>query len=306
MSADPAATTSVDRTPQVDGGGWLGSLNSAIGGSGARWLLVPPILFLCVMLLVPLVYLLVLALEHGSGGKTGFGEAFGDHLFWQSMWRTFVLATIVSIFTVIFGTLYAIAIAAAPKWLAIVLLIALFTIFWTSLLVRTYGWLLLDLPQGGIYWFLHTLGLRSKPLEIFQTNTASYPAMVHVMMPYVVLPVLAGTRQLDPMQIRAARVLGAKAPLILWKVLIPALRGGIVAGAVLVFVMSLGFYVTPTLLGDPTKQLVASTIGHDFSVPGAAPTAAAMSLALLAVVVVVYLIADKVFRVSETWGGDAL
>ena len=307
MSTNPAATASVDHTPQVDGGGWLGSLNSAFGGSGARWLLVPPILFLCLLLLVPLVYLFVLALEHSSTtGKTGFGEAFGDHLFWQSMWRTFVLAAIVSIFTVIFGTLYAIAIAASPKWLAIVLLIALFTIFWTSLLVRTYGWLLLDLPQGGIYWFLHTLGLRNKPLEIFQTNTASYPAMVHVMMPYVVLPVLAGTRQLDPMQIRAARVLGAKAPLILWKVLVPALRGGIVAGAVLVFVMSLGFYVTPTLLGDPTKQLVASTIGHDFSVPGAAPTAAAMSLALLAVVVVVYLIADKVFRVSETWGGDAL
>jgi putative spermidine/putrescine transport system permease protein len=307
MSANPTATASIDPSPQVDGRGWLGSLNNAFGGSGARWLLVPPILFLCLMLLVPLVYLFVLALEHGgSGGKTGFGEAFGDHFFWQSMWRTFVLAGVVSIFTVIFGTLYAIAIAASPKWLAIVLLIALFTIFWTSLLVRTYGWLLLDLPQGGIYWFLHTLGLRDKPLEIFQTNTASYPAMVHVMMPYVVLPVLAGTRQLDPMQIRAARVLGAKAPLILWKVLLPALRGGIVAGAVLVFVMSLGFYVTPTLLGDPTKQFVASTIGHDFSVPGAAPTAAAMSLALLAVVVVVYLIADKVFRVSETWGGEAL
>jgi putative spermidine/putrescine transport system permease protein len=107
------------------------------------------------------------------------------------------------------------------------------------------------------------------------------------------------------MQIRAARVLGAKPPMILWKVLLPALRGGIIAGAVLVFVMSLGFYVTPTLLGDPTKQMVASTIGHSFSVPGAAPTAAAMSLALLAIVVIVYLVADKVFRVSETWGGDA-
>lgn len=305
MTPPPAATASVDRSPQVDGRGWLGSLNNAFGGSGATWLLVPPILFLGLMLLVPLGYLVVLAFEHGSAGKTGFGEAYGDHLFWAAMWRTFVLAAIVSFFTLVFGTLYAIAIAAAPRWLAIVLLIALFTIFWTSLLVRTYGWLLLDLPQGGIYWALHGLGLRDKPLEIFQTNTASYPAMVHVMLPYVVLPVLAATRQLDPMQIRAARVLGAKPPLILWKVLLPALRGGIIAGAVLVFVMSLGFYVTPTLLGDPTKQLVASTIGHSFSVPGAAPTAAAMSLALLAIVVVVYLIADKVFRVSETWGGEA-
>jgi putative spermidine/putrescine transport system permease protein len=305
MTPPPAATASVDPSPRVDGRGWLGSLNQAFGGSGASWLLVPPILFLGLMLLVPLGYLVVLAFEHGSAGKTGFGEAYGDHLFWAAMWRTFVLAVVVSFFTLVFGTLYAIAVAAAPKWLAIVLLIALFTIFWTSLLVRTYGWLLLDLPQGGIYWALHGLGLRDKPLEIFQTNTASYPAMVHVMLPYVVLPVLAATRQLDPMQIRAARVLGARPPMILWKVLLPALRGGIIAGAVLVFVMSLGFYVTPTLLGDPTKQLVASTIGHSFSVPGAAPTAAAMSLALLAIVVVVYLIADKVFRVSETWGGDA-
>ena len=305
MSIDSAATAPVARTPRGDGDGWLGSLNNAFGGSGATWLLVPPILFLGLMLMVPLGYLVVLAFEHGSAGKTGFAEAYGDHLFWQSMWRTFVLAAVVSFFTLVFGTLYAIAIAAAPKWLAIVLLVALFTIFWTSLLVRTYGWLLLDLPQGGIYWVLHGLGLRDKPLEIFQTNTASYPAMVHVMLPYVVLPVLAATRQLDPMQIRAARVLGARPPLILWKVLLPALRGGIIAGAVLVFVMSLGFYVTPTLLGSPTKQLVASTIGHDFSVPGAAPTAAAMSLALLAIVVIVYMIADKVFRVSETWGGDA-
>ncbi|MBS1894650.1 MAG: ABC transporter permease [Actinobacteria bacterium] len=305
MTPPPAATASVDPSPGVDGRGWLGSLNNAFGGSGAGWLLVPPILFLGLMLMVPLGYLVVLAFEHTSAGKTGFGEAFGDHLFWAAMWRTFVLAAVVSFFTLVFGTLYAIAIAAAPKWLAIVLLIALFTIFWTSLLVRTYGWLLLDLPQGGIYWALHGLGLRDKPLEIFQTNTASYPAMVHVMLPYVVLPVLAATRQLDPMQIRAARVLGAKPPLILWKVLLPALRGGIIAGAVLVFVMSLGFYVTPTLLGDPTKQMVASTIGHSFSVPGAAPTAAAMSLSLLAIVVIVYLVADKVFRVSETWGGDA-
>jgi putative spermidine/putrescine transport system permease protein len=306
MSIDPAATASVDRTPPVDGRRWLGGLNDAFGGSGASWLLVPPILFLGLLLMVPLGYLVVLAFEHGSGGKTGFGEAFGDHYFWAAMWRTFVLAAVVSIFTLFFGTFYALAIAASPRWLAIVLLIALFTIFWTSLLVRTYGWLLLDLPQGGIYWALHGLGLRDKPLEIFQTNTASYPAMVHVMLPYVVLPVFAATRQLDPMQIRAARVLGAKPLLIIWKVLLPALKGGMAAGAVLVFVMSLGFYVTPTLLGNPTKQLVASTIGHSFSVPGSAPTAAAMSLALLAIVIVVYVIADRVFRVSETWGGDAV
>ncbi|MBS1678492.1 MAG: ABC transporter permease [Actinobacteria bacterium] len=304
MSATAGAATAPAEPPRAGGRRIAGGLHDAFSGSGARWLLTPPIIFLGLLLLVPLFYLFVLALEQTGANKTGIAEAFGDHLFWAAMWRTFVLAAVVSLLTLTFGTLYALAIAASPRWLAVVLLIFLFTIFWTSLLVRTYGWLLLDLPQGAIYWVLHGLGLRDTPLEIFQTNLASYPAMVHVMLPYVVLPVLAGTRQLDPMQIRAARVLGARPPLILWKVVLPALRAGMAAGAVLVFIMSLGFYVTPTLLGSQTKPLVASMIGHDFSVPGAAPTAAAMSLALLAVVVVVYVIADRIFRVSETWSAE--
>ena len=203
--------------------------------------------------------------------QSGISEVFGDQRFWESLWRTFVLAAVVSIFTLVLGTLYAIALAVAPRWLAIVMLIALFTIFWTSLLVRTYGWMLLYLPEGGIYTFLHAVGLRDRPLEIFQTNFASYPAMVHVMLPFVVFPVFAATRQLDPMQIRAARVLGARPLLILWKVVLPALRAGMAAGAVLVFVMSLGFYVTPTLLGSQTKPLVSSMIGQSFHAPGEAP-----------------------------------
>jgi putative spermidine/putrescine transport system permease protein len=116
--------------------------------------------------------------------------------------------------------------------------------------------------------------------------------------------VFAATRQIDPMQIRAARVLGARPFLILWKVVLPALRAGMAAGAVLVFVSSLGFYVTPTLLGSPTKPLISGLIGKAFHQPGEAPAAAAMSLILVAVVVVVYIAADRVFRVSETWGAE--
>jgi putative spermidine/putrescine transport system permease protein len=306
MSGTPtaAAPTTGRDLPPASGRRRLGGLGKAFDGSGASWLLLIPIAFLVLLLVVPLGYLVVLAFEH-SDGKTGFSEALGDPLFRASLWRTFLLAAIVAVMTLILGTLYAIALAVSPRWLAIVLLIALFTIFWTSLVVRTYGWILLYLPEGLIYEVLHGLGLRDKPLEIFQTNFASYPAMVHVMTPYVVLPVFAAARQIDPMLIRAGRVLGARPPLILWKIVLPALRNGMVAGGVLVFVMSLGFYVTPTLLGSPTEQLVSSKIGHDFSVPGAAPTAAAMSLVLLAVVVVVYAVADRVFRVSETWGAEA-
>jgi len=283
----------------------LGALSDALGGSGARWLLVPPIVFIGLLLIVPLIYLVILAFEQTLTEQTGLSSVLGDHQFWESLWRTFVLAALVSVFTLIFGTLYAIALAVAPRWLAILMLIALFTIFWTSLLVRTYGWMLLYLPEGPIYSVLHAVGLQQGPIEIFQTNFASYPAMVHVMLPFVVFPVFAATRQIDPMQIRAARVLGARPPLILWKVVLPALRAGMAAGAVLVFVMSLGFYVTPTLLGNPTQPLISGLIGNAFHQPGEAPSAAAMSIVLLAVVIVVYIAADRVFRVSETWGAEA-
>jgi putative spermidine/putrescine transport system permease protein len=191
-------------------------------------------LFLVLVLIVPLGFLVANAFQ-SANGKTGVSQALSDPIFRSSLWRTFVLAAIVCALTLVLGTIYALAMAVAPKWLAAVLLIALFTIFWTSLLVRTYGWILLYLPKGPIYGVLHGLGLRSRPLAIFQTNLASYPAMVHVMMPYVVLPVFAATRQ----------------------------------------------------------------------APGQGPIAAAMSLVLLAVVVVVYIGADRVFRVSETWGARA-
>lgn len=303
-STDTAIPTTASRPPATGGRPRLGGLSGPLGGTGARWLLVPPILFLVLLLIVPIGYLVVLAFEQARDG-TGISEVLGDPLFRASLWRTFVLAAVVASFTLVLGTIYAIAIAVSPRWLAIVLLIALFTIFWTSLLVRTYGWMLLYLPEGPIYLVLNGVGLRNQPVEIFQTNFASYPAMVHVMLPFVVLPVFAATRQIDPMQIRAARALGARPPLILWKVILPALRAGIAAGAVLVFVMSLGFFVTPSLLGSQTSPLVASMIGNAFSAPGKAPVAAGMSLVLVAIVVVVYLIADRVFRVSETWSGEA-
>jgi putative spermidine/putrescine transport system permease protein len=272
-------------------------LRGALGGSGASWLLVPPLVFLGVLILVPIAYLVSDAFR-----ADGFSQVVSDPIFRASVVRTVLLAAVVSFLTVIFGTLYALALAVSPRWVSIVLLIALFTIFWTSLLVRTYGWILLYLPQGPIYTVLHGLGLREKPIDIFQTTFAAYPAMVHVMLPYVVLPVYAALRQIDGQHIRAARTLGAKPLLILRKVILPQLRNGITAGAILVFIMSLGFYVTPQLLGDPRHQMVASLIGTNFSVPGMTDAAAAMSVLLLAVVVVVYAAADRLFKVSEQWG----
>jgi putative spermidine/putrescine transport system permease protein len=268
----------------------------AFDGSGVSWLLVPPVAFLIVLLVAPIAYLTYLGLQ-----ESGFSQAVHDEGFRASIPRTFLLAAAVTAFAMLLGTIYAIGLAVAPRWVAVLMVACLFTLFWTSLLVRTYGWLLLYLPQGALYKALHALGLRDTPLDIFQTQYAAYPAMVHVMLPYVVLPVYASLRQIDPTHIRAARVLGARPLRILFRVMLPQMRAGMISATVLVFVMSLGFYVTPQLLGGPTNPMVAGVIGGEFNVPGKSSVAAAMSVLLLAVIFVFYVVADRLFKVSEQW-----
>ena len=271
-------------------------LRDAFNGTGARWMLLPPVAFLLVLLGGPIVYLVVLALQHH-----GVSDAVSNEIFRDSVPRTLMLAAVVTFFAVLLGTIYAIGLAVAPKGVAIAMAICLFTLFWTSLLVRTYGWLVLYLPQGALYKALHAVGLRDTPLDIFQKPLAAYPAMVHVMLPYVVLPVYAAVRQVDPTHIRAARVLGAKPARILRKVLLPQLRAGIISAAVLVFIMSLGFFVTPQLLSGPTNPTVASVIGGEFNLPDSTSVAAAMSVLLLAVIFIFYFVADRLFKISEQW-----
>jgi putative spermidine/putrescine transport system permease protein len=271
-------------------------LRGAFAGTGATWLLLPPTVFLVLALGVPIVVLMILGSQDG-----GFDGALSNEVFRSSIPSTFLLAAVVTSLAVVLGTIYAIGLAVAPRWVAIVMVVCLFTVFWTSLLVRTYGWLVVYLPQGALYQTLHALGLRDEPLDIFQKPLAAYPAMVHVMLPFVVLPVVGSIRQIEPDQIRAARVLGAGPVTILHRVLLPQMRSGIIAAAVLVFLISLGFFVTPSLLNGPTNPTVASVIAGQFNLPDSTSVAAAMSLLLVGVVFVFYAVADRLFKISEQW-----
>ncbi len=259
-----------------------------------RWLLTPPVAFLAVLLLAPFVLLLPVAA--GS-----LGNVLGYSVFQQAAVRTVVMAVVVTVLAVIVGTVYALAISAAPRPIAAILLGALFLTMWTSTLVRTFAWMLLELPTGGLYWLLHLAGLRGRPLAIYQTALAPYPAMVHVMLPYAVLPVYVALGRIDRQQLQAAQVFGARPLLMLRAVVLPQLRPSIVAGGILVFIMSLGVYVTPLLLGSPNQMTVSGLIDAQFGVADRQDWAAAMSVLLLGVAMVIYLVADRLFRVSERW-----
>lgn len=274
-------------------------MRRAASGSGAAWLLAPPIAFLMLLLGLPIMFLVIRTFSN-----SGLSTAVNDEAFRSAIPRTLLMAAVVTVLTLVAGTVYALALGLAPRWAQVLLFGLLFLIFWTPLLVRTYGWILLQLPQGAIYWALHGIGVLDQPLEVYQKTIAAYPAMVHVMMPYAVLPIFQSLRQIEPTQLRASRVMGARPGLTLRRVVLPQLRPGMLSATVLVFIMSLGFFITPSLLGDPTAPTVAGLIGNTFNQPQADNVASAMSLLLLAVVLVIYALSDRVLGMSKQWESE--
>lgn len=255
-------------------------------------------LFLVVLLVVPLV---LLGVSTFSQGFDVVRIVFSDDAFLSSLQTTAIIAAAVTVMTLVVGTVYALGLALAPGWLRAVLLAALLAILWSSLLVRSYGWILIYLPTGVLYKLGKWVGLVDQPISIYQTTSAMYPAMVHVMLPSMILPIFATLRRLDHQQLRAAETLGARPLLVLRRIVLPQLRPAMLAGSVLVFLTSLGFFVTPQLLGDPSDTTVAMLIARRFDQAQYYEQAATMSLLLVVIVFVFYVVADRTLRISERW-----
>jgi ABC-type spermidine/putrescine transport system permease subunit I len=254
-------------------------------------LLVVPLLAAGVFLIMPLVALAVRALS--EDGVQGFLDVLTDDVFLEALKRTFVLSAVVTMICTLLGTGYAIALVSTPRWLSWGLLATLVSAFWISLLVRTFGWVILFQPNGALDQLLRKLGVLDGSLNLLQTTRAMYPAMVHVLLPFFVLPVYAACLRLDGDLVRAGQSLGAGPIATLRVVVLPLLRPAILAGASLVFMLSLAFYVTPLLIGGPSQLTIATLIDRQFNQQFDLASAATMGLILLFVVLAVYALVDR-------------
>lgn len=274
---------------------------SAAAGGGGGWLLVPPGVLLLLGLLGPVLVTIVVAVR--DNGPVGVvTEPLQSPLVLDSIWKTLYLAVATTLGTWILGLLFTLALGLAKPTLGKVLFGILFITFWISLLVRTYGWVLTLQPNGALDLVGRNLGLTDEGgFGLFQTMPGLVPPMVHIMLPYMVLPIYAALQAIDPAQVRAARSLGASEWLILRRVILPSLRSGSWAGVLLVFILSLGFYVTPAFLGGPGTQVVAMVIGLQFGRLENLGLTAAIGTLLLVAVLVLYAIADRLFKISAQW-----
>ncbi|EHK54784.1 ABC transporter permease [Allomesorhizobium alhagi] len=176
--------------------------------------------------------------------------------------RTILISLIVTGLTIVIGYPVAYVIANSSGGMAAVLLFFILLPFWTSLLVRTMSWIVFLQTNGVLNNALAGMGLRSEPLSLLYTRMATIIAMIQIQLPFTVLPMISVMRAIPVNQVKAARSLGAGPLLAHATIFLPQAIPGVAAGGLLTFVLCLGFYLTPALVGGPSDQMVSFFIAR--------------------------------------------
>ena len=159
---------------------------------------------------------------------------------------------------------------------------------WTSLLVRTTAWVVLLQSDGVINSILLTLHLTAEKVQLIFTRVGTVTAMTHIQLPFTILPIYSVMRSIQPTQLRAARSLGAGPTSAFWRIYAPQTVPGVVAGCLMTFILSLGYYITPALVGGPQDQMVSNFISTYINRDLNWGLAAALGVVLLIVTLAIY------------------
>ena len=274
-----------------------------------RWaaLAIPVLIFLLICFLAPLVIMAVRSVTDLPTGSEGdplanFRRFFGGEANVRVLGNTFWVAGVSTLACLVIGYPYAYLMRlATPRWAGL-LLIAVLVPFWSSLLVRTYAWQVILRDTGLINSTLQGWGLIDQPLDLYQTTTGVLLGMTQVLLPFMVLPLFTTMARIDPELTKAAANLGASPTRAFLRVFVPLSVPGVLAGSLLVFVLALGFYITPALLGSPKDTMLSAFIATRVQQQLDWGLASAMALVLIAVTLIVLFLASRVIRVRDVFG----
>jgi spermidine/putrescine transport system permease protein len=262
-----------------------------------------------VFFLLPL--LLVLAISFASRGPYGGVQwAFSlanyammfDPLYARIYGRSLLLAVATTVICLLIGYPLAYFIARARlRWQSVWLLLVIIP-FWTNFLVRTYAWMFILRTEGLLNTVLLGVGVIHTPVEILYTDWAVLIGLVYGYLPFMVLPLYAAIERLNRSFVEAAWDLYANGWSVFWRVIFPLTKSGVIAGCLLVFIPSVGAYITPDLLGGAKTMMVGNLIQHEYLVIRDWPFGSAIAFVLMALVVLgvmVYLRRGGVFEGVE-------
>jgi len=270
-----------------------------------RWavLVFPAVVFLVVFFLAPLVTMSIRSVtDPPDAGLSNYTKFFDQAANLRVLGNTLWIAFLSTLTCVVIGYPYAYLMTIVPGRVAGLLLIAILLPFWSSLLVRTFAWQVILRDTGVINSLLLDLGLVSKPLPLIRTTLGVIIGMSHILLPFMVLPIYAVMRRIDPEFGRAAANLGASPWRAFVRVFVPLSLPGVLAGALLVFVLALGFYITPALLGGARDQMISQLIVNEVQQSLDWGSASAMAVLLMAITFAILFVASRLVRLRDVFG----
>jgi mannopine transport system permease protein len=262
-------------------------------------LVAPLVLLLALVFFLPIAKLLLTSFTEPTFGLSNYARLLAEPLYVQVFVRTLWIAGACTVFALVIGYPVAMLMARHGGRFAMIATMCVLIPLWTPVLIRSYAWVIVLERNGLINSWLTSHGLIAMPLKLLYTNGAVLVAMTHVLLPFMVLPIVTALKSVPPDLPKAALNLGASYPRVFWSVILPLSLPGVFAGCLIVFVMALGFYVTPAVLGGPRTLMLATLIGQQAKDLLNWPFAGAISFVLLALSLGITVLFKRLLRLDR-------
>lgn len=264
----------------------------------------PSLLLVFILLVLPVGWLFSLSfISNGELSLVNYARMLEYASYIEIFKTTFLISFVVTGLCILLGYPVAYLLAQLPSRLAAIGLICVLLPFFTSILVRTYAWLVLLQRRGVVNDVLMALGITSEPIPLVYNFTGTTIGMLHIMLPFLVLPLYSAIKSIDGDVLRASMSLGASPINTFFRVFLPLSLPGLLAGTVLVFVLCLGFYVTPQLMGGGRVILVSMKIAQNVSMYFDWGAASALGVVLLVIVGIIFYIVHRLLGLNKVFGG---
>jgi len=268
-------------------------------------LTMPAILAVVLVIVIPVGWLFSLSFLDSSGqlSLVNYQKMIEYKSYMRVFKTTFNVSFLTTFLCIVIGYPLAYFLSQIPRKYVGLFMLTVLLPFWTSLLVRTYAWLVMLQRNGLINNFAIDLGIWDAPIKLAHNLNGTLIGMVHIMLPFLVLPLYAAMRRIDQNALQAAANLGATPVQAFWQIFVPLSLPGVVAGALIVFVLCLGFYVTPAVLGGGKVILVSMQITAILEDQFNWGAASALGVVLLVATLAMLLLASRFLKLDQVMFG---
>ncbi len=272
---------------------------------------IPSAVWVLLFLFAPLGIIFFYSLSiRGEGGTIiaslglhNYKHFWATPIYARTVIKSLIIGLEVTLICLIIGYLPAYFLARLRTTRRIFLIILLIIPFWTSIIIRTYSWILILGSKGPINHYLMKWGLIERPLQLLYSEFSVILGLVHIMLPFMILPIFTSIDRMDQSLVDASKSLGAGRIRTFFEITFPLSLPGVSAGCLLVFIISVGAFLTPAMLGGPKEMMIAMLIQQNFLMLFDWPFGSAAAIVYLVMIVLIVFVFNKAIGLDKIWMG---